>query len=57
MKQKKEENKTVILYTIEPSGHTSSWMIVDADRWDILTEHRREIITYNGGWALVEKIN
>mgnify|MGYP007011733822 FL=1 len=46
----------MILYTRDLMGNISAWKIVDGRRWDILTESKREIITYNGCWVLVELI-
>ena len=46
----------MILYTRDLMGNISAWKIVEGRRWDFLAESKREIITYNGGWVLVELI-
>jgi hypothetical protein len=47
----------MILYTKDLLWNISAWKIVSGQRWDMLTESRRNIITHNGGWVLVEKID
>lgn len=32
------------------------WKIVSGERWDKLGDFSRSIISYNGGWVLVEKV-